>query len=143
MREPQRNQLRFESESLGLGVSNAGEVLEANKCDTSTIDDELTRVCGSDADHQHNIDVVVVLEQSAALLRSRASERNDVSSLEHGTKIRTISECGELHYVTKVRPIRVEDVVVPVRFEETSVGFEVAKVGSDAISAIEYSEEVR
>jgi hypothetical protein len=40
-------------------------------------------------------------------------------------------------------PVRVEDVVVPVRLEKTSVSFEVAKVGGDAISAIEYSEEVR
>jgi hypothetical protein len=118
-------------------------VFEANERDTSAVDDKLTGICGSDADHQHNIDVGVVFEQSAALLRRGASERNNVGSLEHGTKVRTISKCSELHYVTKVRTVRVEDVVVPVRFEETPVGFEVAKVGSDAISAIEYSEEIR
>ena len=32
---------------------------------------------------------------------------------------------------------------MPVRFEETSVSFEVAMVGGDAISAIEYSEKIR
>jgi hypothetical protein len=32
---------------------------------------------------------------------------------------------------------------MPVRLKEASVGFEVAMVGGDAISAIEYSEEIR
>jgi len=83
------------------------------------------------------------VEQRTALLRGGAGERNDVGALEHGAKIRTISQCSELHYVAEMGPVRVEDVVVPVRLEKTSVSFEVAKVGGDAISAIEYSEEVR
>jgi hypothetical protein len=39
--------------------------------------------------------------------------------------------------------VGVEYVVVPVRFEKTPVCFEVAVVGCDAISAIEYSKKVR
>ena len=52
-----------------------------------------------------------------------------------------VLHCSEVERASET--IRVKDVVVPVRLEETSVGFEVAKVGGDAISAIEYSEEVR
>jgi hypothetical protein len=39
--------------------------------------------------------------------------------------------------------IRVEDVVMPVSLEEASMRFEVAMVGGDAISAIEYRKKVR
>jgi len=48
-----------------------------------------------------------------------------------------------LYYVSKVGTIGVENVVVPIRFEETPMSFEIAVVGSDAISAIEYSKKIR
>ena len=77
------------------------------------------------------------------MLCGRAGERHDVGPLEHGAQVRTIGKRGELHDVTKVGTVGIEDVVVPVRLEETSVGFEVAMVGGDAISAIEYSKKIR
>jgi hypothetical protein len=42
-----------------------------------------------------------------------------------------------------MRTVRVEDVVVPIGFEETTVGFKVSMIGSDAISAIENGKKVR
>jgi len=51
MRKPQRNELGLKAESLCLGVRNAGKVLEANKGNTSAIDDKLTSIRGSHTHH--------------------------------------------------------------------------------------------
>jgi hypothetical protein len=118
-------------------------VLEADESGTSAIDYELAGVGCTDTDHQYDVDIRVVIEKRAALIRRRPSERHDIGPLEHGTKVRAVRQRSKLHYIAKMRPVWVEDVVMPVRLEETAMGFEVAMVGSDAISAIEYCEKVR
>jgi hypothetical protein len=42
-----------------------------------------------------------------------------------------------------MRTVRIDDVVVPVGFEKTAVGVEVALVGGDAVGAIENGKEIR
>jgi len=51
VREPEWNQLRIEAESLSFGVCNAGEVLKADKRDSLPVDDELSGVGGTHANH--------------------------------------------------------------------------------------------
>jgi hypothetical protein len=143
MSEPEGDELWLKPESLSLGVRNAREVLEADEGGTSAIDYELAGVGCADTNHQYDVDIRVVVEKRAALVRCGASKRHDVGPLEHGTKVRAVCQGSKLHYIAEMRPVRVEDVVMPIRLEETAMGFEVAMVGSDAISAIEYCEKVR
>jgi hypothetical protein len=143
MGEPEWNQLRLEPKSLCLGVRDAGEMLEANKRSASPVDDQLSRVRRANSHHEDDVDVGVVLEQSTALFFGGSGECDHVCALEHGAQIGSIRQRGELHYVSKVGTVGIEDVVVPVRFKKTPVCFEVAVVGCDAISAIEDGKEVR
>jgi hypothetical protein len=118
-------------------------MLEAHERRASSVNDELPSVCCADADHEYDVDVHVVVEECATLCFGRSGERNDVRPLEHGAEVRTIRERSELYYVSKVGAVGVENVIVPVRFQETPMSFEIAVVGSDAISAIEYSKKIR
>ena len=118
-------------------------MLKAHKRDPTPVDDELAGVRSTDANHEHDINVGVVLDQCAALFFSGSGERDDVGSLEHRAEIGAIGKRGELHYVPEMRTVGIENVVVPVGFEETTVCFEVPEIGSDAISAIEYREKIR
>ena len=87
VRQPERNQLWIETETFGLRVRCAGEVLEADEGDSASIDDELAGVRGADADHEHDVDVAVDGEQIAALLFAYSRERHDVGALEHRRQI--------------------------------------------------------
>jgi hypothetical protein len=118
-------------------------VLEANKRDASAINDEFTSIRSPDADHENDVDVNVILEESAALLCCSSRERDDISSFQHRTQIRTICKRCKLYYVPKMGTVGVQDVVMPVGLEEAAMRFEVAEVGSDAISAIEYCKKIR
>jgi hypothetical protein len=68
MGEPEGNELRLKAESLCLGVRNAREVLKADERGASAIDYKLAGVGCADANHQHDVDIRVVVEKCAALL---------------------------------------------------------------------------
>src|SRR5882672_7259244 len=104
-------------------------MLEANEHDTTPIDHELAGVRGTDSDHEHDVDVAVHCEQLATLLLARASERDDVRSLEHRAEVgatRADRRSNDLH---EVRTVRIDDVIMPVRFENSAMGGEVTLVG--------------
>ena len=104
---------------------------------------QLAGVRRTNADHEHDVYVGVLLEQTPTLLLGRPRERDDVSAGEHVAQVRAVSQCSGTNDVAEVRTIRIDDVVVPVGLEDSAVGFEVALVGGDAIGAIEYSEKIR
>ena len=79
---------------------------------------------------------------SRALLLGVSRERDDVGALEHRRQIRAIGEHGRPHDVREVRTVGIDDVVVPVRLEDSAVGFEVALVGGEAVGAIENGEKI-
>jgi hypothetical protein len=118
-------------------------VLETHERGATAVDDELSGVRGTDSHHEYDVNVGVVLEQCTTLLFGGSCERHYVCSLEHRAQIGAICQRSELHYVSKVRAVRVENVVVPISLEEASVSFEVAVIGCDAISAIKYGKKVR
>ena len=118
-------------------------MLEARERDPSTFHDQLTGVGSTDADHEDDLHIDILLEQAAASLLSGSRECDHVGALEHVSQIRTVGERRSTYDVAEVWTIGVDDVVVPVRLEDTAVGFEVALVGGDAIGAIEYSEKIR
>ena len=78
-----------------------------------------------------------------ALLFGVAGERDDVGALEHRAEIDAARAVRQSDDVQEVRTCRVDDVVVPVGFEEAAVGGEVALVGGDAVGAVENGEEIR
>ena len=87
--------------------------------------------------------VGVLLEQAPTPLFGRSCKGDDVRALEHRAQIGAIGQSRRADDVTEMRAVGVNDVVVPVRLEDSAVGFEVALVGGDAIGAIEYSEKIR
>ena len=143
VREPERNQLGIEAEALGLRIRGAGEMLETHERDALSFDDELTRVRGADADHEHDVDVAVHGEQLAALLLGVSRERDDVDAVEHRRQIRSTGGQARSHDVHEMRTIGIDDVVVPVGFENLLMSSEVALVSGEAIGAVENSKKVR
>ena len=63
VREPEGNQLGVESQPLCVGVGDAGEVLKTHEGDAAAVDHEFARVGRTHADHQHDIERDVGLEQ--------------------------------------------------------------------------------
>ena len=118
-------------------------MLEAGEGDPRTVDDELSGVRGTNADHQHDVYVGVLLEQTSAALLGRPCEGDDIGALEHLSQVGTIRQCGGTNDIAEVRAVRVDDVIVPVGLEDSAVGLVVALVSGDAIGAIEYSEKIR
>ena len=49
--EPERDELRVESEALSLRIGNAGEVLETNEGDAPAVGHELAGIRCADPDH--------------------------------------------------------------------------------------------
>ena len=117
-------------------------MLEARERDSLCIDDQLAGVRGADTDHEHDLHVDILLEESAALLLGGSGERDHIGPLKHLLQIGAIGERGRSYDVAEVWPFGIDDVVLPVRLEETTVGFEVAVIGGDAIGAMEYGEEI-
>ena len=112
--KPQRDQFRVEAQTLGFGIRYAGEMLEADESDSFTLDHELTGVRGTDANHEHHIDVRVYVEEGPALLFRVSGERDDIDSLQHRAKVYTTCKCGRANDFQKMRPCRIQHVVVPV-----------------------------
>ena len=118
-------------------------MFKACEGDPRPIHHQLAGVCCTNADHQHDVYVSVLFEQSPTPLLGRAREGDDVGALEHVTQVRSIGQRSGANDVTEVGPVGIDDVVVPVGLEDSAVDFEVALVGGDAIGAIEYSEKIR
>jgi hypothetical protein len=143
VREPERDKLRVQPEALRLAVGDAREVLQADEGDAAAIDDELAGVRRADAHHEHDVDIDVGIEQRGALLFGRAGEGDDIGALEHRPEVGPVSERGGANDFEKVWAVGIDDVVVPVGFEEAAVGGEVALVGGETIWAAENREEIR
>src|SRR5687767_3010888 len=118
-------------------------MLEADEGDATTFNHELTGVRGSDTDHEYDIDIGVVVEESATRLFRGPCERHHISALDHRPQVGSIGQRSQLHYGSELGTVRVENVVVPVRFQKSPMSLEVAVVGCDAISAIQYGKKVR
>ncbi len=142
VRQPERDQLGIEAEALRLRVRLPGEVLEAHEGDAASIDDQLSRVGGADADHQDDVDVTIHCKELAALLLGVACERHHIGALEHRPQIRTRRGDGRSHDVHVVRTVGIDHIIVPVRLEDLAVTVEVALVGGLSVGAIENGEEV-
>ena len=78
------------------------------------LDHELTGVGSTHTHHQHDVDVGINIQQGSALLFRVPGERDDVDSLEHGTKVYPACKCGRANDFQKMWSRRIEDVVVPV-----------------------------
>ena len=63
-----------------------------------------------------NAMVLELLEKLRATTFRLTSEFDYVRTLEQGAQIGTVRECCHAHDVLEVRPVRVQDVVMPVRF---------------------------
>src|SRR6266853_1897101 len=106
-------------------------MLEADESDSFTFDDELTGVRGTDTDHKHNVDIRIYIEEGPALLFCVTGQRDDVNSLEHCAKVYTARKCGRANDFQKMRPRRIQHVVMPVGLQEAAVNFEVAEIGGE------------
>jgi hypothetical protein len=142
MSEPKGKQLRVETEALRVGIRDRGEMLQTRECHALAIDHELAGVGRANTNHEHHVDIDVLLQEPSAPLFRGPSERDDVGSLEHLLQVGTICQRRRADYVDEVRTIRIDDVILPIGLEDTAMGFEVALVGGDAISAIQYGEEI-
>jgi hypothetical protein len=69
-------------------------VLEAHESDAPAIDNQLAGIGSAHAYHQDDVDIGVTLEESAALLFSVSSQRDNVDSLEHGAEVYPTRKCG-------------------------------------------------
>ena len=131
-----------ESQAVGLGVGDAREMLEAHERDAAAVDHQLSRVGGSDADHQDRVRRDVHLQELHALLLHAARERDDVGAVEHRAQIRAVGVDRLADDVVKVRPLRLDHVILPVRLEQTTMSGEVAVVRGDAIGAFQNCEKI-
>ncbi|HZO20375.1 MAG TPA: hypothetical protein VFB46_15390 [Gemmatimonadaceae bacterium] len=66
VREPERYELWIQPQALRVRVLDAGEVLEAGEGCSAMIDDELARIGGADAHHEHNVQIDVYPENFSA-----------------------------------------------------------------------------
>src|SRR5262247_2386321 len=121
MGEPERQQLGIKAEPLSIRVCDGGEMLQARERNPLPIDYQLAGVRSSHADHEHDLHVDILLEKSAALLLGRSGERDHIGPLEHLLQIGAIGESRCPNDVAEVRPLGVDDVVLPVRLEETTM----------------------
>jgi hypothetical protein len=142
MGQPEGNQLRVEAEALGVGICDRGEVLEAGEGDAAAINHQLARVRGAHAHHEDYIDVNVLFEQFRAPLLSGACERDHVSAFEHLAKVGSIGQRGGANDVGEVWSIAVNNVVLPVRLEDSAVSLKVALIGGDPVGAIENGKKI-
>ena len=143
VREPQRHELGIETETVGLLIRDAGEVLEADERDSATADHELAGVCRTDADHEHDIDVDVGRQDRRATLLGIARESNDIAAFQHPAQIAAIGVDRRVYNILKMRAVRIDDVIRPVRLEEAAVRGEVAFVGGGSVGASENGKEIR
>jgi hypothetical protein len=66
VRDPERDQLWIQPQPLCRPVGDSREVLQTDKSDSLSIDNQLTRVRGAHANHQDDVDIDVCLEQLPA-----------------------------------------------------------------------------
>ena len=118
-------------------------MLEADEGGAASVDDELTGVRRADADHQHDVDVDIGVEERRTLFFGGARERDNVSALEHRAEVAAIGGDGGLYYVLEVGAVGVDDVVLPIRRKEAFMGVEVALVSGGRVGALQSSEEIR
>jgi hypothetical protein len=142
MGQPEGEQLGIQSETLRVRIGDGREVLETGEGDPLSIDHEFAGVCCPDADHENNVYIDVLLKEAAAALLSRSGERDHVGSLEHLFEIGSICQRSRPDDVDEMGTFGIDDVILPVRLEETAVGFEVAMIGGDAVGATEYGEKI-
>jgi hypothetical protein len=105
--------------------------------------DQFTRVRRADAHHENDVDVAVHREKFTALLLRVSRERDDIDAVEHRRQIRSTSRQARSHDVHEVWTVGIDDVVVPVRFEDLLMSSEVALVSGEAIGAVENSKKIR
>ena len=87
MREPKRNQLRIETEALGVRVRDTGKVLEAHKRDTSAVDNQLTGIRGAHSDHEYDIVRDIDVEQGPNLLLRLPRQRDHIGAREERKEV--------------------------------------------------------
>ena len=143
MGQPERNELRVETEALSLLICDAGEVLEAHERNPSSADYELAGVRGTDADHQHHVDIDVRGQQDGAALLSIARKGKNVDAVQHSSQIAVIGVYRGVYNILKMWPVGIDDVVIPVSFEQATVRGEVAFVGGGSVGAFENGKEIR
>ncbi|MDQ2668382.1 MAG: hypothetical protein M3Z05_20660 [Gemmatimonadota bacterium] len=142
VRKPKGKQLRVKPESLRVSICDRREVLETCKRYPAPGNYELPSIRGAHADHEHNVNIHVLIKQPRALLFGRAGQRDHVSAFEHLPKIGAIREGGRAHDISEVGTIAVDNVILPVRLENSAVGLKVALVGGDSVGAIENGEKI-
>ncbi len=117
-------------------------MLETDEGNSTAAGHELSSVRRSDADHEDNIDIRVYPQESGTPLLSVARERHHVGAFQHRAKVGSVGKyCGAYDLVEE-GTIGVDDVVVPVWFENPAVKGEVLSVSSEIIGVIEDGEEV-
>ena len=128
MCEPHRKELWIESETTTSGICNAREVLEADEGDTSPIHDQFTGIRSANTDHQYYVNVRVDLEQLGAPCFCCPSQFNDINPLKHRAEIGAIGSYCFANDVFELWTDRLDDVVVPVGFEEIAMRREVTVI---------------
>ena len=111
-------------------------MFEANEGDSASVYDQLARVGGPDADHEHDVDIRIEVEQVVAAAFSLARQRDHVDPLDHRAEIDARRVYGGFDDLVEVRTGRIDYVIVPVRLENRSVGFEVAEIRGGGISTV-------
>ena len=142
VRQPERNYFRLESERTGVGIGLTGEVLQGDERHAAAVNDEFASVGRSDANHENDIRIDVGFEDAAALALGESSKGDHIDACEHRAEVIAVGVRGGANYFLEVRSLGVQDVVCPVRLENSAVRFEVAQVSSDAISAVYDSKEI-
>src|SRR6185369_9351470 len=122
MGEPQWQELGVEAQTLSFRIRDGGEVLETGEGDATPVDDQLAGIGRSDAHHEHDVDVDVLVEKLGTTLFSRASKRDDIRALEHLEQVCSVGQCRRAHDVCEVRTVGVYDVILPVVLEYSAVG---------------------
>jgi hypothetical protein len=143
VREPKREQVRLEAQPLGVRIGDAGKVLKTDEGGGTPSDHQLAGIRGADADHQHHIDINVGLDQPCAPLFRRPGQGDNIGAGEHRTEVGPGGVDRSLDDIAEMRPIGVDDVVMPVGLQQAPVGVEVPLVSGDPVDALENREEIR
>ena len=115
MCQPERNQLGVEAEPLCVGVLGARKMLKADESNAAVLRYELASICGTDADHEYDVNVGIGAEELRTLCLRVTGKRCDICSLQHGSQVGPVGLHRRSNHIDEVRSFRIENVIVPVR----------------------------
>jgi hypothetical protein len=92
MGQPKRNQLRIETKPLGVRVVDGREVLETREGDPRPVHHQLASVGSTDANHEYNLHVGILLEQAPHRCSVDLASATTVRPLEHVPQIGAIGQ---------------------------------------------------